>query len=186
MLRRWAIGEVYVEYLSAMADPTAQETLKWLQSNNSRLERKGIKRSLKLHHLSLVDCLPLKINWYLAKMELKKSELNKLYTLPVPELAKITNFTYRVPYAARIVQNTPSLNLRITGIINSFKSDTSQVQLSGITFIAKQKDGPYTIIEGNGRSIGLYNILFLQKMTVLKEGYVEIVLGLSNEGIEYV
>ena len=186
MLRRWAIGEVYVEYLSSINEEIPQETLRLLNSGSPGLERKGIKRSLKGHHLSLVDCLPSDVSWYLAKMELNQPELNKLYTLPVPELAKITNFTYRVPYAAKIVQNIPSLNTRVTGIIDAFKSDASQVQLSGITFLAKQVEGPYTIIEGNGRTIGLYNTLFLEKIKVIKGNHIEVVLGLSEEEIGYV
>lgn len=183
MLRRWAIGEVYVEYLTSIDDEKPQEILRLLRSGDTRLERKGIKKSLKEHHLSLVGCLPSAVKWYLARMELNKSELNKLYTLPVLELARITNFTYRVPYAAKIVQNIPDLNTRITGIIDAFKSDASQVQLSGITFLAKQTEGPYTIIEGNGRSIALYNTLFVEGFKVLESNGIEVVLGLSEEEI---
>lgn len=183
MLRRWAIGEVYVEYLSSINDEVPQGILKLLHSGDTRLERKGIKKSLKIHHLSLVDCLPSNVKWYLARMELNRSELNKLCTLPVPELARITNFTYRVPYAAKIVQNIPSLNTRITGIIDTFKLAAGEVQMTGITFLAKQTEGPYTIIEGNGRSIGLYNTLFFEGIKVIEDSHLEVVLGLSEEEI---
>lgn len=183
MLRRWAIGEVHVEYLSSINDEQAQGILKLLYSGDSRLERKGIEKSLKEHHLSLVGLLPPDVKWYLAKMELNKTELNKLYTLPVLELARITNFTYRIPYAAKIVQNLPALNARITGIIDALKSDANQVQFSGITFLAKQTEGPYTIIEGNGRSIALYNTLILNGIKVIKDQHIEVVLGLSEEEI---
>lgn len=185
MLRRWAVGEVYVEYLSSINDAVPQGILRLLHSGNYRQEKEGIEKSLKGHHLSLVDCLPSDISWYLAKMDLNREELNKLRTLPVPELAKITNYTYRVPYAAKLIQNNPSLNTRITGIINAFRSDSSQVQLSGMTFLAKQKEGPYTIIEGNGRSISLYNTLILKDHKVIKDNDIEVVLGFSKEEIGY-
>ncbi|MNY35082.1 hypothetical protein D3C86_1694650 [compost metagenome] len=55
-----------------------------------------------------------------------------------------------------------------------------------MTFLAKQKEGPYTIIEGNGRSISLYNTLILKDHKVINDNDIEVVLGLSEEEIGYV
>lgn len=180
MLRRWAIAEVHVEYLNSINEAPAQETLRLLYSTDPIMEGKGIKRSLKMHHLSLVDCLPSDVVWYLAKLELKQSEFDQLYTLPVFDLAQITNNTYKVSYAAKITQQKPLLNPRISAISEAFKSDPKSVQLSGMIVLAQGIDGPYTIIEGNGRLISLYSFLFLDENSFPLNDPIEVVIGFSD------
>lgn len=182
MLRRWAIGEVYVELcLNENADFT--DTLKRLYSKDFKSEKEAIDQTLKTHHLSLLDCINKDVVWYNATLKIAKPEFDKLYTLPVPDLARITNYTYKVSYAASIIQMKPGLNSRIDHIIASFKEGRNNVQLSGITLLAKNIDGPYTIVEGNGRLISLYQLHFLEKQNVIAENEIEVVIGLSEFGI---
>lgn len=180
MLKRWAIAEVYVEHLNSINEDRPGETLRLLHSNNEALQKLGIGRALKDHHLSLVDCLPSDITWYLAELELKQQEFDRLYTLPVPDLAKITNDTFQVSSAAKNIAQNAHLNTRILEIREAFKLDRKKVQLSGITLLAKDFKGPYTIIEGNGRLISLYSLLFLEENRVLFADHISIVIGISD------
>lgn len=184
VLRRWAIGEVYVEYLNATNEDYPQETLRLLHSNDEALQKLGIRRSLKEHHLSLVDCLPSDVSWYLAALELKQSEFDRLKTLPVLDMAMITNHTYKVSYAANHMDQITYLNPRISQIKNAFRSDRDQVQLLGITVLARNFEGPFTIIEGNGRLISLHSLIFLERDYTLSDDYIEVVLGISDEEFE--
>jgi hypothetical protein len=184
VLRRWAIAEVYVEYLNSSHLDYPQETLRLLHSNDRTLEEIGINRSLKLHHLSLVDCLPADTSWFLAGLEINKTEFDQLYTLPVIGMAKISGDTYKVSQAAVIIQQNPNLDARITAIRNALKLNPEEVHVSGITLLAKDFDGPFTVIEGNGRLISLYSILFLEENNFVPNNQVEVAIGLSDSKFE--
>lgn len=183
MLRRWAIGEVHVEFLNQTHEVYPQQLLKHLTSGNPDEEKKVIKETLKTHHHSLVRCMPEDAIWYTALLDINQKEFNKLYTLPVPDLAKITNYTYRVAYAAKIIQQSPVLNPRIDEIKNAFVRNKNEVQLSGITLLANTIDGPFTVIEGNGRLISLYQLHFFNQQPVINDQHLEVVIGFSDQGI---
>lgn len=183
MLRRWAIGEVHVEFLDDINQPIPHEQLRKLNSGDLKFEDAAINEVLKTHHQSLVDCIPLNTSWNIGLLELSQIEFNKLNTLPVPDLARITNYTYRVAYGAKIMRQHPDLNPRIEQIKAKFSLNKNLVQLSGITLLAKNVDGPYTIIEGNGRLISLYQLLFLEKNSVITDNFIEVVIGFSDKGI---
>lgn len=178
MLRRWAIAEVYVEYLNAIETDVPNEILALLYSGDPDMELDGISRALKEHHFSLVDCLPSDVSWYLVELEIKQSEFDQLYTLPVPDLELITNYTFRVADAAHMIQKNRVSEDRINEIKNALK--LGRVQLSGITLLAKRFTGPYTIIEGNGRLISLYNLLFVEASCKMLNDHIEVVIGLSD------
>ncbi|SDM27261.1 hypothetical protein SAMN05421820_103376 [Pedobacter steynii] len=183
MLRLWAIGEVYVELLNPENKATANKALDLLNSKAPLLEKEGIEQVLKSHHWSLIDFIPKDTVWYRAVLEVNKFEFNKLNTLPVADLARITNNTFRLAYAATIVVKRPDLNPRINGIINAMKKRRQEVQFSGITLLAKGIDGPYTILEGNGRLISLYHLEFIEKLKISDNGEIEVLIGLSEFGI---
>lgn len=183
MLRLWAIGEVYVDLLNPEKSKTGKETLTLLNARNIILERKGIERALKNHHWSLIEFIPEDTVWYKGVLEVNRPEFYKLNTLPVEDLARITNNTFRVAYAASIVIKKPDLDQRISGIINAMKKGREEVQFLGITLLANETNGPYTILEGNGRLISLYYLEFIEKLKICPEGQIEVVLGLSVAGI---
>lgn len=183
MLRLWAIGEVYVELLNAENQVIAKEVLTLLNTKDKALERQGIDKILKDQHWSLIGFIPEDTVWYKAILEVNRSEFNKLNTLPVADLARVTNNTFRLAYAANIMIKKTDLNDRISGIINTMKKEKGEVQLSGITLLAKGINGPYTILEGNGRLISLYHFEFIEKIKIIPNGQIEIVLGLSDSGI---
>lgn len=181
MLRRWAIAEVYVEYLGALNKIIPQQLLQLLYSEDITKEEEGIDQALKPHHLSLANCLSDDVCWYLANLEINISEFNKLNTLPIPEFGGMTQYTYQVSSAARQLHDNPNLDLRINRIKEAAKRKGKQVQWSGITLIASSVDGPFTIIEGNGRLISLYQILFLENNQSYFDGEIEVVIGITNE-----
>lgn len=183
MLRLWAIGEVYVDLLNPENSEPGKEILSLLNSKDAILERKGIERGLKNHHWSLIDFIPEDTVWHKAILELNKPEFHKLNTLPVDDLGRITNNTFRLVYAANIIMMKPDLNRRISEIIGAMKRGVGEVQLSGITLLANEENGPYTILEGNGRLISLYNLEFIEKLKICPERQVEVVLGLSDAEI---
>jgi hypothetical protein len=183
MLRLWAIGEVYVDLLQSITSTTAAEMLTLLNAKDTILERKGIERTLKKHHWSLIDLIPEDTVWYKAILEINKIAFYKLNTLPVEDLEKITNNTFRLAYAANIVMKKPDSNQRIFGIINAMKKRKEEVQFSGITLLANEINGPYTILEGNGRLISLYHLEFIENLKICPEGEIEIILGLSDAEI---
>ncbi|MCX2451957.1 hypothetical protein OQX61_11855 [Pedobacter sp. PLR] len=184
MLRRWAIAEVYVEYLDFINETVPRETLQLLYSNDRNLEKKGISKSLKLHHLSLVDCLPSDVSWYLAGLEITKREFNKLQTIGVEGFAKMTNASYQVADAAKELQRNPGMDLRIEGIKQALQTGSKEVQWLGITLLASGIEGPFTIVEGNGRLISLYQLLFLENNQGLQNCEMEVVLGISDEELK--
>lgn len=179
MLRLWAIGEVYVDLLTPKNNKTAKEILTLLKSKDVTLERKGIELALKSHHWDLIGFIPEDIVWYKAILEVTNPEFYKLNTLPVEELARISNNTFRVAYAANLMMKKPDLDQRISGIINAMKRGGEEVQFSGITLLAREANGPYTILEGNGRLISLYYLEFIEKLRICPELGIEVVLGLS-------
>lgn len=183
MLRLWAIGEVYVELLDPKNQVTATRALELLNSNDTVLEKEGIEMTLKYRHRCLIDFIPKDILWYSAILEVNKSEFNKLNTLPVADLARITNNTFRLAYAANIVMKKPDLNPRVNGIITAMKKGRQGVQFSGITLLAKEVSGPYTILEGNGRLISLYHWEFIEKLKIINNSEIEVVIGLSDLGL---
>lgn len=183
MLRLWAIGEVYVELLNLENQSFAREVLSLLMSGDKQLEKDGIDRILKDHHWSLIEFIPKDTAWYRARLEVNRTEFNKLNTLPVADLARITNNTFRLAYAATIVRKRPDLNERISSIIETMKKEENEVQLSGITLLAKGIDGPYTILEGNGRLIGLYYLEFIEKINKVPMAGIDVVIGFSDFGI---
>jgi len=184
MLRRWAISEVYVDLLNDFDSFELEETLFMLLGKDPEKEEEGIKRALKTHHISLVDCLPDDVTWYLALLKINQQEFNLLRSLPVPDLGRVTNNTYKIPYGARIINQKRSLNLRISSIMKNFRKGKQHVQLSGITLLGKGVEGPFTIIEGNGRLISLYQVLFNEQRSIsFHNNKLEVVLGLSDKDL---
>lgn len=181
MLRRWAISEVYVEFLNSLNGSIPQRILELLNSNAISLEEQGIARSLKMHHLSLVDCLPKDVSWYLASLEITINEFDKLKTLPVECFEGMTNNTYFVSDAAKELQKKTDLDFRINSIKKAIQSGSKGVQWIGITLLAASIDGPFTIIEGNGRLISLYQLLFLENDQPFLNNEVEVVLGITKD-----
>lgn len=179
MLRRWAIGEVYREYLNAVNEDRPKEILALLNSGDLRSEAQGIKESLKTLHFILIDCLPPDISWHLVELEVNVAEFDRLLNLPIPELAQITKGKYRLSEASDMVFKNPGLNPRITEILNSFRADKTHVQLSGITLLAKDEHGPFTLIEGNGRLISLYHLHFTEGINIIESGKLEVIMGFS-------
>lgn len=184
MLRRWAIGELYVEMLRNTDQEYIINQLSILNSGDDKAEDAAINEILKTHHHSLVECIPEDAVWHTAILDVNQLEFNKLYTLPVPDLAKITNYTYRISYGARIVNQKPELNPRINCIKKAFEVNRKNVQLSGITLLAKSVEGPYTIVEGNGRLISLYQLHFFENQQIIENGTIDVIVGLSDHGID--
>lgn len=183
MLRLWAISEVHVEFLNAVHEDRPKHLLKLLNSRNLVLEEKGINQILKDQHLRLIKFIPADVIWYKAWLDINKIEFNRLNTLPVSDLARITNNTHRVAYGANIVPKHPFLNSRINRIIKQLEYDKSEVQFSGITLLAKNVNGPYTIIEGNGRLISLYHLQIIKQVKLIPDEQLAVVLGISPSGI---
>lgn len=184
MLRRWSICEVYVDLFSDLDSLQLKETLHLLYSSDPEKESVAIKRALKEHHLSLINCIPEDTVWYLAALTICKKEFNQLRTLPVPDLAAVTNSTYKIPYGARLISENPVLNPRIAQLIKTLRKGKQYVQFSGITLLAKKTDGPFTIIEGNGRMISLYQVLFNEDRDLKFYNHeLQVVLGLSAKDI---
>ncbi|MCC8423669.1 hypothetical protein [Mucilaginibacter sp. UR6-11] len=183
MMRRWAIGEVHVDLLSSNS-AELYKTLKLLLSQKIELEKEGINRALKYRHLCLIDCIAEDAAWYLAALDITQNEFNRLNTLTVPDLAMVTNNTYKINYGAHIIRQNPDLNPRISNIMNALRKKHRTVQLTGITLLAKNATGPFTIVEGNGRLISLYNILFNEGIALkFAKNDLQVVLAISNEGI---
>lgn len=183
MLRRWAIGEAHVDLLGDADKVYVSKQLACLNAKDDRAVETVVQEILKTHHHSLVKCIPEDAVWYTAVLDVNRLEFNKLYTLPVPDLAKVTNYTYRISYGAKILEQQPDLNPRIKGIKHAFKESGNNVQLSGITLLAKSIAGPYTIVEGNGRLISLYQLHFFERQKVIQDGTIEVVIGFSDQGI---
>lgn len=184
MLRRWAIAEVFVEYLGAMNEVVPQQILELLYSGDLSKEQEGINRTLKPHHLSLVGCLPDDVSWYIGKLEVTVTEFNLLNTLPVPEFGEMTKHTYHVADAAKLLHNNQKLDLRINEIKQAVKIRKENVQWLGITLVASNVDGPFVIVEGNGRLISLYQILFLENSQHSFNGEIEVVIGITKKGFK--
>ncbi len=179
MLRRWAIGEAYVDFAADGDEGTLNERLTSLESDDLDVQKKATYSVLKQRHFSLMDCVPEDTIWYLCTLKTDKNTFGLLKNLFVPDLARITNNTYRIPYAAYITHAFPELNPRITAIAEAFRQGRD-VSLSGISLLAKSTEGPFTIIEGNGRLTSLYQLLFNEKRTLSIPENLEVVLGISE------
>lgn len=184
MLRRWAIAEVYVMYNDVINEAAPQHLLRLLHSNEVDLEHVGIRESLKPHHLSLINCLPEKIFWYVALLEMTRNEFDKLNTLRVPEFEKITEYSCKVADAAIKLCENPNLNIRINNIKQNLISESKAMQWLGLTLISRGIDGPFVVVEGNGRLISLYQLMFLEKESDFSNYQLEVVLGISEEDFE--
>ncbi|WP_222538853.1 hypothetical protein [Pedobacter polysacchareus] len=185
MMRRWAISEVYVEHMATMSEAIPQRLLQLLYSNEMSFVKEGIYSVLKPQHLSLLNCLPTKVTWYLAGLELTIQEFNKLQTLRVPEFEEISNNTCQLSDAAKQLYQYPYSNTRIAEIKQAAKNGSKALQWTGITLLSCGRAGPFVIIEGNGRLISLYQLLFLEKHSNLKNCELEVVLGISEERFEF-
>ncbi|MCX2477776.1 hypothetical protein OQY15_01665 [Pedobacter sp. MC2016-15] len=175
VLRRWAVGEVYSEFFNPAFESTRQETLTMLLSGSHYLEKEGISNVLELKQ-GLVDSISLYINWYRALLELKKSDLDLVYTLQLPGWKRNTDGSYLISDAARNLNKLPYLDARVSGIYRALKNQ--DVKLEGITLLAVDKVGPYVAVEGTGRLTSIYMIHALDHLEISENNEVEVTLGL--------
>jgi hypothetical protein len=175
VLRRWAIGEVYSEFFNPIYESVREETLAMLLSGNNYLEKKGIDDVLDLKQ-GLVDSISLSINWYSAKLELNKSDLDMVYTLQLPGWERNTTGSFLVADAARNIHQRPHLDRRVAAIYNALRNN--KVKLEGITLLAVDKIGPYVAVEGTGRLTCIYMAQQLDHLDLLDKNEIEITLGL--------
>ncbi|PWG80209.1 hypothetical protein [Pararcticibacter amylolyticus] len=179
MMQRWALGEIEVERKGKSAEiQTLENRLTLLRSDNREEQKTAIEGTLKTHHVSLVKCIPEDAAYFLANLDVSRREFDLLRTLPVPDLAKVTNNTYRLSYGAVLVSQHPDLNPRIVQIMDSFRKG-GHVEMAGITLLAKDVAGPYTVIEGNGRLMSLYQLLFFENRKIFYQEEIEVILALS-------
>lgn len=184
-MRRWVISEVYLEHMTTMSEVLPQRLLQLLCSNEVNLVKEGIYSVLKPQHLYLLNCLPAKVTWYSAGLELTIREFNKLQTLRVPEFEEISTNTCQLSDTAKQLYKYPHLNTRIAEIKQAAENGSKALQWTGITLLSCGTAGPFVIIEGNGRLISLYQLLFLEKDSNLNNCELELVLGISEERFEF-
>lgn len=175
VLRRWAIGEVYSQFFNPIYESCRRETLNKLLSGSTYLENEGIDIVLEFKQ-ELIDSISDHINWYTAFLELKKSDLDLVYTLQLPGWERNTHGSYLVADAARNLQITPYLDARVNSIYQGLKN--KKVKMEGITLLAVDKVGPYVAIEGTGRLTGIYIAQQLEQLDLLETDGIEITLGL--------
>lgn len=175
VLKRWAIGEVYSSFFNPEYESVRGETLAMLLSGNRYLEQAGIGSVLELKQ-GLIDSISIHINWYRAILELKKSDLDMVYTLQLPGWERNTKGSYLVSDAARNIYELPNLDPRVTKIFKAFKNQN--IEMDGITLLAVDKLGPYVAIEGTGRLTSIYMAQQLRGLNLLENNQIEIALGL--------
>jgi len=175
VLRRWAIGEVYSSFFNPQNESSRGETLAMLLSGNYYLEKLGLENVLELKQ-GLVDSISIHINWYRAILELRKSDLDMVYTLQLPGWERNTEGSYLISDAARNINDLPTLDPRVTKIFKAFKQQN--VEMDGITLLAVDKIGPYVAIEGTGRLTSIYIAQQLNHLNLIKNNQLEISLGL--------
>jgi hypothetical protein len=175
VLRRWAVGEVYSEFFNPLYESTREETLGMLLSGSKYLEKEGINNVLELKQ-GLVDSISLYINWYRAKLELNKSDLDMVYTLQLPGWERSTDGSFLISDAARNINEVPYRDRRVTCIYNALKD--KKVKLEGITLLAVDKVGPYVAVEGTGRLTSIYIAQQLNHLDLMDKNEVEVTLGL--------
>lgn len=178
VLKRWAIGELDSEFFKAGNTIDKLEMLSMLISENEAVEVAAVEQIL-IFKQELVNALDPELKWYLATLELNQLEMDAILTLDVPEWDLISRSTYQLSEAAKNIFENPSLDLRITGILNGLKN--SRVQLKGITLLSEDVEGPYMAIEGNARLTAIYihNLLKNNKNDCIES--IEIALGVYEK-----
>lgn len=174
MLKRWAIAELNSEFFNVQNEEGRIKILTFLTSNNIKEEEIGINKVLAFKK-DLVEWLPLNLQWFLARLHIVRAEMDLIYTLNVPGWETNTKGTFLISTAALNIMENPSLEPRVTGILDALKK--KNVEMKGITLLADRLSGPYTAVEGNGRLTSIYIARILEKTKVLGDE-IEIVLGI--------
>lgn len=175
VLKRWATGELDSEFFKPANLIDKRKVLNMLMSENEMIEAEAIEQILAFKQ-DLVDALDPELNWYLAKLELNQLEMDAILTLDMPEWDLISRSTYQLSEAAKNIFENPSLDLRITDILNDLKDN--KVQLKGITLLSEDVDGPYMAIEGNCRLTAIYIHHLLKSNENEHAVFVEVALGI--------
>jgi hypothetical protein len=175
VMRRWAIGEVYSKFYQPANGINRDDAYQMLKSGQFNLERKAIDNVLTLKQ-SLVDSISQYINWYRADLEVRRSDLDLIYTLQLPGWEKNSKGSFLVADAANEIRIAPNLDRRVTSIYEALKDNN--VEMDGITLLAVDKVGPYVAVEGTGRLTAIYIAESLEKLNILENEKLEVTLGL--------
>ena len=174
MTRRWAIGEVMSVFFHRRDKAYQQDTLRLLTCGNQDDESEGIRRH-QITRGSYISSIPPGTTWYLSKLSVTEEEFAKLYTDKSPGWKRYSGGTFRLSDVATFLREDPSQDLRIAGMISELQN--RRFEPIGITLIEENSNGPYTILEGNGRLAAVYIQCLLQDRKSDCPSELEVILG---------
>lgn len=173
MKRRWARGEVNSHFFKPPNESVREKTRLLLESGNQTKEREGIETWFRYSNRGeLVYSAPKGAGWYIASLPIDENDFKSIRTMKYPGWERKTNGSYFL----RDAVNCP--NQRQEQI-------DSKTCLTGITFIAETKEGPYVIMEGHHRLLAIYYHCFLNRAKLLENIALEVVLGVSTTKWHY-
>jgi hypothetical protein len=172
-LRRFAIGEVHSQFYAVDSASHRKETMDFLVSGNEQHERVGIDRALQRRR-PLIGALPPGIHWFLGTLILSPALFERLLTIPDPEWKRRSGGSCQLVAAAKFLSDHPGADPRVTSI--SVALSLGAVEMTGITLLAREPSGPFTVVEGTGRLIALY---WAQNAPSVAMTRIQVVLGLA-------
>ena len=177
MKRRWAIGEVKSRFFYCNDPPVQEKTLSLLKSRDRVKEAEGIRR----HHKTrgkYINTIPPDTKWFLAYLPITESEFRKFRTIKDKGWNLYSSGSYLFLDAVNYLIKNPAADPRVKSIINEFQDQ--YIELTGITFISRNKKGPYIIAEGTARLVAIYYHCIRNKVKIFENNAIEVVLGVSK------
>lgn len=178
MKKRWAIGEVKSQFFCLKDQTLREETLSLLKSGDPIKEEKGIKR----HHISrghFINSIPSDTKWFLASLPIIEDDFSQFRTIKDNNGWNLySSGSYLFLDAVNYLIKNPVADPRVKSIINEFQDQ--YIELTGITFISRNKKGPYIIAEGTARLVAIYYHCIRNRVKIFENNAIEVVLGVSK------
>jgi hypothetical protein len=123
-----------------------------------------------------ISTLPQDTKWYLVSIAVSKNEFQGFYTIRDNKWLKYSARSCLLLDAANYLMQNRDEDSRVSSIVDKLPD----VELTGITFIALDKNGPYIIVEGTGRLAAICGYHIIQGKQ-LSYNNIEAILGVSKQ-----
>lgn len=176
MLKRFAIGETYSDFFRS-TDGCREEMLRLLKSGDQDQEKTGIHRVLE-GRKPLVECLrQCGAEWHLARLPVNIDEFSAIQTFPDSGWNSHSRGTQKLIDAAINLRDAPGTDGRVDKIVSAFKR--GGVEMQGITLLGHSVEGPFTVVEGNGRLVAVYLCCVTEQSSPTCQSDIDVVLGIT-------
>lgn len=181
MERCWAIGEVKSQFFINNNPCVREETLSLLESDDLNKQKEGVEKYLQNStKRKLIESFRsnAKWEWFSACLPVVKHEFSKLKVIKYPKWGEYSCGSYLLFDAANYLINNLGIDERICSIICGLPH--KKIEMRGITLISQKNEGPYEIIEGNGRLVAVYYHCIFRGTKIFENDSLEVVLGISK------